>query len=810
MKTDDPKLTAYALGELPPVESAEIEALLHDDTPLAAEIEATRNFAARLRRELHAEEGSPLSAEQRGAVLAAAAVVNVEAPTIVAAFPRRAVVLSAIAACLIVGLSITILFPAMRAEKEALRRSLAHGGVPISEFASVNVEMPASRAPTQIDLLIATPTAVEIQSSQFRPEAPISLANTSQPPQVPTQMSLGGAPFPAPRDKAISDDMLVTRMAVSANRGTGGATAPASTTSEAAAVLPTRTSGVARRAVRDGSSKPDASGVVTKSSSGSLTMSGGILSTGTITSAGRTLSMNEQSTLGGTGLSARFAEDEGLRREQRAPFDREGNTESYDAITDNAFLAVKDQPLSTLSIDVDTASYANVRRFLTSGVLPPKGAVRIEEMLNYFTYDYPQPAGDAPFSATMEVAACPWTPEHRLVRIGLKGRDFARSERPNANLVFLIDVSGSMNEPNKLPLVKESLRLLVDQLDDRDQVAIAVYAGASGTVLEPTRDKAQMRAALDRLQAGGSTNGAGGIQLAYELAARSFIKGGTNRVILATDGDFNVGITDQGALVELITKKAKSGVFLSVLGYGMGNLKDSTLEKLADKGNGNYGYIDTLAEAKKTLVQQMNGTLYTIAKDVKIQVEFNPAQASAYRLIGYENRLRAKEDFNDDKKDAGEIGAGHMVTALYEVVPVGGAMSAVLPLVDALKYTAESAAKPAAKPEAIVGGKLSGSAEMLTLKLRYKKPDGDISQKLEFPLTDRGETWEKSAQDFRWAAAVASFGMLLRDSPHKGGTTWDATLEMAREGKGDDSTGYRVECLALMERAKSIWAGVAR
>jgi Ca-activated chloride channel family protein len=361
-----------------------------------------------------------------------------------------------------------------------------------------------------------------------------------------------------------------------------------------------------------------------------------------------------------------------------------------------------------------------------------------------------------------------------------------------------------MRPANKLPLVKESLRLLIDQLDDRDQVAIAVYAGASGTVLEPTRDKAKMRAALDRLEAGGSTNGAGGIQLAYDIAARSFIQGGTNRVILATDGDFNVGITSQSDLVELIEKKAKSGVFLSVLGYGMGNLKDSTLEKLADKGNGNYGYIDTLAEARKTLVEQMNGTLVTIAKDVKIQVEFNPAQASAYRLIGYENRVLAKEDFNDDKKDAGEIGAGHSVTALYEVVPVGKAVPSVPPAVDELKYTAKPASAPASEKSEIRNPQSATSPELLTLKLRYKQPDGDVSTKLEFPLTDRGETWEKSSPDFRWAAAVASFGMMLRESPHKGTATWDSTLELAHEGRGDDRSGYRAECVALIERARTI------
>ncbi|MEA3208955.1 MAG: Ca-activated chloride channel [Chthoniobacter sp.] len=498
-----------------------------------------------------------------------------------------------------------------------------------------------------------------------------------------------------------------------------------------------------------------------------------------------------------------------------------GNTEAYDAITDNAFLAVHGNPLSTFSIDVDTASYANVRRFLNQQRLPPKGAVRIEELINYFDYDYPQPEGDAPFSATMEVATCPWQPEHRLVRIGLKGREIARDRRPASNLVFLIDVSGSMQPANKLPLLKKSLGLLVDQLTPEDTVSIAVYAGASGCVLEPTNKKSEIRRALNKLESGGSTNGASGIQLAYQLAERSFIKGGANRVILATDGDFNVGVTNQSELVELIEKKAKSGVFLTVLGFGMDNLKDSTLEKLADKGNGNYAYIDTLLEGKKVLVDQMSGTLVTIAKDVKIQVEFNPAQVAAYRLIGYENRMLKKEDFNDDTKDAGEIGAGHTVTALYEVVPAGKDAPGS-PAVDPLKY--QRAAKERAEAEraveetirrideeaAIANRRVSGeppqpsaSGEMLTLKLRYKAPDGDTSKLLEFPLTDDGRTWERSSRDFRFAAAVASFGMLLRESPHKGAANWNSTLELAVEGKGDDRNGYRAEFVGLLERAKA-------
>jgi Ca-activated chloride channel family protein len=486
---------------------------------------------------------------------------------------------------------------------------------------------------------------------------------------------------------------------------------------------------------------------------------------------------------------------EELRQRLQDQQDGESNTEAYDAIKDNPFLTVLDNPLSTFSIDVDTASYSNVRRFLNSNQRPPKGAVRIEELVNYFRYDYPQPKEKDPFGATMEVATCPWTPEHRLVRVGIKGREIPRNERPAANLVFLVDVSGSMEPENKLPLVKECLRLLNDQLGPDDSVAIAVYAGASGCVLEPTHDKEKVRTALSKLESGGSTNGAAGIQLAYDLAQRAFKKGGSNRVILCTDGDFNVGMTDQSQLVSMIEGKAKTGIFLSVLGFGYGNLKDSTLEKLADKGNGYYGYIDSIGEGRRLFVEQLAGTLCTIAKDVKIQVEFNPSQVGSYRLIGYENRLLAKEDFNDDTKDAGEIGAGHTVTALYEVVPAGRMMPG-LAGVDELKYQ---------KAKADVAAKLrESSSEMLTVKVRYKQPDADTSTKVEFPLTDSGTTWEKSTRDFRWAAAVAGFGMMLRESPNKGSLSWSLVEELASEGRAEKESAERAEFVQLVDKARAL------
>ena len=469
------------------------------------------------------------------------------------------------------------------------------------------------------------------------------------------------------------------------------------------------------------------------------------------------------------------------------------NTESYSPIADNGFLAVADNPLSTFSIDVDTASYSLVRRFLNQRQLPPKDAVRIEELVNYFPYNYRPPTDRRPFSANVEIASCPWNEQHRLVRIGLKGREVARDKRPPSNLVFLVDVSGSMESPNKLPLVKQCLRLLTQQLTESDQVSLIVYAGNAGEVLPSTSgdNKKKILGALDRLEAGGSTHGSQGIQLAYRTATENFIPGGVNRVILCTDGDFNVGVTSQGELMRLIEDKAKSGVFLTVLGFGMGNYKDSTVESLADKGNGNYAYIDTLAEGRKVLVEQMSGTLVTIAKDVKIQVEFNPAQTSAYRLIGYENRLLNKEDFNNDQKDAGDIGAGHTVTALYEVVPVGVDLDT--PGVDPLKYQ---------KPTQL--SKAADSEELFTLKLRYKEPDGETSKLMVAPITDTGRRYAQASGDFKFASAVAAFGMVLRDSPYKGTASFASVRELAQEGQGRDVEGYRAEFLKLVESAKAI------
>ena len=472
----------------------------------------------------------------------------------------------------------------------------------------------------------------------------------------------------------------------------------------------------------------------------------------------------------------------------------EFNTESYDWIEENIFQDVKREPLSTFSIDVDTASYSNVRRFLKNGNLPPPDAVRIEEMINYFDYQYPAPTDGSPFSVTAAVGECPWHPDHRLLRIALRGRHVPEKQRPPSNLVFLLDVSGSMDMANKLPLLQKAMRLLVQKLGPEDRAAIVVYAGASGLVLPSTgcspENKEKIIDALFNLRAGGTTHGSAGIDLAYQVAGQNFIPGGINRVILATDGDFNVGVTSPGALTRLIEAKAKSGIFLTVLGFGMGNLKDSTMEKLADKGNGNYGYIDNITEARKMLVDQMSGTLVTIAKDVKIQVEFNPAEVGSYRLIGYENRMLRAEDFKDDTKDAGEIGSDHRVTALYEIIPAG--LPGPGPGVDPLKYQ-----KPLEQTAEAASG------ELASIKLRYKEPDGRDSRLLSLTVKDENQF----DADFQFAAAVAAFGMLLRDSSHKGRVGYDQVIALAQAGRGSDEFGYRAEFISLVRNARELAGG---
>lgn len=471
----------------------------------------------------------------------------------------------------------------------------------------------------------------------------------------------------------------------------------------------------------------------------------------------------------------------------------QNNAEDYARVQDNPFLEASRSPLSTFSVDVDTASFSNVRRFLDGGSLPPPDAVRIEELINYFPYAFPQPQGSDPVAVTTELAVCPWNTAHRLARVGVQARSLAPNATPPRNLVFLLDVSGSMASPDKLPLVQSGLRMLVDQLTPQDRIAIVVYAGSEGLELPPTAGdhKAEIRNALDRLGAGGSTNGAGGIQLAYQVARQNFRPGGINRVILATDGDFNVGISDRAGLERLIESERKSGVFLTVLGVGTGNTKDSTMEMLADKGNGNYAYLDSEAEARKVLVTQAGSTLITVAKDVKIQIEFNPTRVQSYRLIGYENRVLQAQDFRDDKKDAGEMGAGHSVTALYELVPPG--TPGLTGTTDPLKYQTISASKNA-----------QSSKELMTVKLRYKLPNSETSQEIAAPVQDTGTRIEAASTDFRFATAVAAFGMLLRSSEHKGQATYGFVQNLASGALGSDPQGYRHDFLRLAQTAERL------
>jgi Ca-activated chloride channel family protein len=470
---------------------------------------------------------------------------------------------------------------------------------------------------------------------------------------------------------------------------------------------------------------------------------------------------------------------------------RNRSTEDYNPINENGFQNAAQTPVTTFSADVDRASYSNVRRFLNGGDMPPVDAIRIEEMINYFDYQYPQPVGNDPIAVRTEISDSPWNPGLKLVHIGLQAKTIPAGNLPASNLVFLIDVSGSMADQNKLPLLKQAFKLLVDQLRPTDKVSIVVYAGAPGVVLRPTSgsEKIKIKEAIDNLEAGGSTAGGQGIEFAYKLAGENFMDKGNNRVILATDGDFNVGISSEGELQRLIEEKRKSGIYLSILGFGMGNYKDSHIETLADKGNGNYGYIDNIQEARKMLVQEFGSTLFTVAKDVKLQVEFNPALVQAYRLIGYENRSLKNEDFQDDKKDAGDLGSGHTVTAIYEIVPAD-IKTDYLPRTDKLKYQTTTASVK--------------SKELMTLKIRYKNPDNEKSELLEFPIQNLVKSSEATSDNFRFATAVAEYGLLLRNSEFKGNARYDDVITRAKGAFGKDEEGYRAEFVKLVKLTKDL------
>jgi Ca-activated chloride channel family protein len=756
---NDPKWTQYALGEITDErEKIEIERLLAESPEMRQLVEDIRQTAGMLKRELLAEPIIGLTPAQRKRIEA-------KANTGGGWFRIRPAWVTAVAAALVMMISV-VTYRELRRGEELASKDRAVQVVQQSESASImrNAENPSESKPD--DAPIASEkdkTSKEpLPASRRLSDAPVRkleesiVVNATAPPlQLESSTSVGSVP---------SEKKAAALPLVSSN-----------TLNAPPAALGSGVSAGNLEFEKDGVAIVDAAG-----------------------QSGRaTLKPNEISAFKMALSPVELTQQhKGWWPPVPPPWQRQRgdfNAEAYANITDNPFLDVTQNPLSTFSIDVDTASYSNVRRFLDGGKLPPKDAVRIEELVNYFDYDYKGPKDNKPFAANIEITEAPWKPEHKLLRIGLKAREIAPGKRPNSNLVFLIDVSGSMADNNKLPLVKQAMMLLVDQLTESDRVAIVVYASDTSVYLPSTsgNQKEKLRHAIERLHAGGSTNGASGIQLAYQTARDGFIQGGANRVILATDGDFNVGITNQGDLTRLIEEKAKSGIFLSALGFGMGNYKDSTLELLATKGRGNYAYIDNLNEAKKVLVEQINAILVSIAKDVKIQIEFNPQRISTYRLIGYEDRVMAKEDFNDDSKQAGVIGSGHAVTALYELVPVGASESK--PGVDPLKYQ---------KPAQISSH--ADSDELLTVKIRSKEPEGDKSVLSEFAVKDSKEKFAHASRDFRFAASVAAFGMVLRDSAHKGNADLERALEWAKSGKGEDAHGYRQEFIRLIHRAISI------
>jgi Ca-activated chloride channel family protein len=799
MKIDanDPRWTAYALGEVKDErEKAEMEGILRESAEMRHLVEEIRQTAGLLKEELQAEPSVQLTPVQRDRIEAKATA------------GRRwfglkpAWVMAGAAAAVMLISSVTFWELNKRmapdiTQMAALREEKLLSAPPADfEKAAVPESRTVSDVPAKGDLKEMAESVARAKSEEQMVDAIVQSAKRQAVPEG-SDKDASGTALTEPKldvEKSADEMFLASKSAPS--------TAPSPAPADSSKIT----------IVGGAAAKPDgevASGVAPGTGQGIGSGTGIAVGTDDAKEKGSLVGKLGFTTLSSVSESrqAQYAAATPVRRRLPIPPPRrrwdepipiprprdQFNTEDYDHISDNPFLNVTENPLSTFSIDVDTASYANVRRFLDNGTLPPKDAVRIEELVNYFDYDYKGPEDNDPFSPNFEITEAPWNPEHRLLRIGLKAREIDARERPASNLVFLIDISGSMSADNKLPLVKDSMHLLVDRLTESDRVAIVVYASNTHLELPSTSgdQKWKLHQAIDHLHAGGSTNGASGIQLAYETAQKNFIKGGVNRIILATDGDFNVGITNRGDLTRLIEEKADSGIYLSALGFGMGNYKDATLEMLADKGRGNYAYIDTTNEAKKVLVEQINATLIPIAKDVKIQVEFNPRHVSAYRLIGYEDRVMPKEDFNDDAKQAGVIGAGHAVTALYEMVPAGTGREK--PAVDPLKYQ-----KPPQQSSS------ADSDELLTVKIRSKDPEKDTSVLSEFTVKESEKKFREASQDFKFAAAVAAFGMVLRDSPHKGSADMERVLEWAKEGEGVDEHGYRHEFIRLIHRAISI------
>ncbi|MCX5769297.1 MAG: von Willebrand factor type A domain-containing protein [Candidatus Hydrogenedentes bacterium] len=829
---EDPRLSAYALGEMDEAESKEFEALLENDPAARAEVEAIRQMAGMLASELQAEPAADMSEAARAKVVAASAGNIVQMPKSGGRrFAARLVKIAAV--LLVVGGAVAILRPQLVRDTMFSGRSAGRfrmsrltqsserpeeGIVRDSLDGAVSTSVPPAPQPTGAPVAEAPQdsasatglrgehkTGVKEQMEALKVEEPKPMfVGTPKDLGAPATAASVPAAVPAPPAlqqsiKADYDEQKMPRvLEYSSHLPPGLPTEPMSTEQAEKLKGLGYISGPAPEAKKEG-------GLQNVQVGGQIRIRGNYFSAppapaGVVNQFGAVLPPGVPAPQAEPPLQSGYGYYGGgmggMGRMGGAP-----GTESYKPIVENEFKMVRNDPLSTFSIDVDTASYANVRRFLNDGQLPPPDAVRIEELVNYFKYDYPEPEGNSPFSVTVEANACPWNRDHALALVGLRGRSVPMDERAPINLVFLLDVSGSMQPENKLPMLKKAMRLLVDSLGEQDRVGIVTYASNTGVALPSTSggDKSRILSVLDVLQAGGSTNGAGGIQLAYEMAARNFIRGGVNRIVLATDGDFNVGMSDTDQLVRFIEDKAKSGVFLSVLGFGEGNLQDDKLEGLADKGNGNYAYIDSFAEARRVLLDDVAGTMVPIAKDVKIQIEFNPAQVGAYRLIGYENRIMAAQDFNDDRKDAGEIGSGHTVTALYELVPPDGVDG--LGGVDPLKYQQDVNEEKVGHHPQLPGG-VPDSPELMTVKLRYKQPDGAASSKFEVPLV--ADAVGQASPNLEFASSVAMFGMLLRGSRFSGAATFDMALALAEQARGADKTGQRTEFASLVQTARAL------
>lgn len=861
---DDPRLTAYALGELDPNERAEVEAMLAESAEARTALEEIRETIGLLSRELTFEPALTLTMTQRQAVEQAVGVevpasetrATVVAPTSVKSARWVLIVRTATTVAVVAAVAVAVPWVS-RGWRDGSQNPSANADRTVASTSSPNTSEIAEQrtGPLGHSSLAAlddsrslilpshSPDAFVASNGPDHPDAAVRMSTGEVAGKSLSEGVAGESPFRASTDSIPGRQPLFETIdpvvaSTPLLAGTGGDSRSKrngigdGTSDSLASSI--QLSGVAEsKESRESEVQGQQSGYAGEAKTNPLKFGAGVggpplalygepdgksdslrlnLTPGVAESMGGRVSVDlgraaesdskvatTFSVYGDRGEALADFEGRGkeLKKLEESMESHEGRlarfrslkvaapgTEAYEPIVENAFLTPLEQSLSTFSIDVDTASYANMRRFIQQGQLPPANAVRIEELVNYFRYDYPEPADGSPFSVNIDVATCPWNPQNKLARVGLKAKTIAEDKRPATNLVFLIDVSGSMAAENKLPLVKQALSVLVSKMGEDDQIAIVTYAGEAGLKLNSTSgsQRAVIQKAIDSLQSGGSTNGAAGINIAYDTAIQSFIKGGANRVILCTDGDFNVGVSDDNTLVEMIQEKAASGVFLSVFGFGMGNLKDAKLEKLADKGNGNYGYIDGLGEARKVFGEQLSGTLVTVAKDVKLQLEFNNSTVGAYRLIGYENRVLAAKDFDDDTKDAGEIGAGHTVTALYEIVP------------KAAWLTQQTSDTNYAEPKSDVN-----DGRLFTVKLRHKLPDAETSEKSQdYAAMDSDTQLSDSNVDFRFAAAVASFGMQIRESKFRGNWTLQNVLSMADASLSTDRNGERTEFTDLV------------